>query len=136
MFVFSQNLTFWWPVKPIEPDPDQPGKLIEREFEAQFELPTPDEAEADRKNRAKLLEALLKQDISDDEYQKAQDDLRTFDDALALRRIKNWRNIVDQHGEPLPFSLFPKIFAYAHVKAAIDRAYGEAISEDKARLGN
>ena len=136
MFVFSEKPTFWWPVKPIEPDPDQPGKLIEREFEVLFELPTPEEAEADRKSRAALLEALLKPELSDDEYQTAQKSLRDFDDALALRRIRDWRKIENKAGEALPFLLFPKVFAYQNVKAAIDRAYGEAISEDKARLGN
>lgn len=136
MFVFSENLSFWWPVKPIEPDPEHAGKLIEREFEVLFELPTPEEGEADRKARAALLEALLKPELGDEEYQKAQADLRAFDDELALRRIKDWRKISDQGGNPLPFSMFAKVFAYAHIKSAIDRAYVEAISEDKARLGN
>lgn len=136
MFVFSKNLTFWWPVKPIEPDPDRPGKLIEYEFEAQFELPTPDEAEADRKDRIKLIEALTKKDLEEEAYQRAEEALRAFDEALVLRRIKNWRNIQGKDGKDLPFSLFPKVFTHPHIKAAFDRAYGEAISEDKARLGN
>lgn len=136
MFVFSENLTFWWPVKPIEPDPDHPGKLIEREFEVLFELPTPDEANADRKARAELLEKVTNLDLTDEDYQAAQQNLRAFDDALALRRIKDWRKIANKDGVALPFSSFPKVYAFQHIKSAIDRAYGEAISEDKARLGN
>lgn len=136
MFLFSENLTFWWPVKPIEPDPDQPGKFIEREFEVLFELPTPDEAEADRKARLELIEALTKPNLGDDDFKIAQNNLQASDDAMALRRIKDWRNIADKDGVALPFALFAKVFAYPHIKTAIERAYVEAISEDKARLGN
>lgn len=136
MFVFSENLTFWWPVKPIEPDPDNPGQLLERSFEVLFEQPTPEVTEHRRKTRAALLEAILKKGISDDEYSEAQSALETFDDEVAEATVKDWRKIGDQNGKDLPFSMFPRIYKFERVRTAILRAYEEAISQDKARLGN
>lgn len=134
MFTFVETLTFWWPVKVLEPDPAKPGVLVEKEFEIQIELPDPDEAKAEAKQRRDILAKML--DASGDELDGVQAELDLFDAQLGLKRVRDWRNIQDETGTSLPFSLFPQVFKHDRIKSAVTRAYIDSVSEDRARLGN
>lgn len=135
MFKFVETLTFWWPVKVLEPDPANPGRLVEQEFEALFELPDPDLKKARADRRKTILQKIADAKTADD-VEAAQAELDAYEEQVALETVKDWRKIIDQNDKPVPFGLFPKIYRNDRVKAAIARAYLDAISEDKARLGN
>lgn len=137
MFKVVANLLFWWPVKVLEPDPDKPGKLVEKTFEAQLQLIDEDEAKTSAEVRRKIL-AKLTPDLGEDELKVLNEELEAHD-KLALRRVLvGWRDIEDADGRPLAFSeeAFSALYKIRRVRAALNRAYLEAISEDKARLGN
>ncbi|RRY09007.1 hypothetical protein [Brucella anthropi] len=137
MFKFSPNLTFWWPVKVIEPHPDEPGKLVEHEFEAKFETVPPEEGKAWLKARNALV-AKITPDLSEAEIEALQSELDEHD----LKRVKNvlrdWRNVSDADGKVIPFNdtTFRLLYDHIRVRNGIVRAYLDALSEDKARLGN
>ncbi len=137
MFKVVPNLTFWWPVKVLEPDPEQPGKLAEREFEAEFKLLDDKEAKASAEAR-RLIVARFSPDLDDKGLQAVTDELEAHDKAALRRVLTDWRNIVDMGGKPIPFDdqAFAAAYNMYRVRTALNRAYKEAISEDQARLGN
>lgn len=137
MFKFTPNLTFWWPVKVIEPNPDKPGELTEHEFQAQFEMLPPDEAKASAKKR-QAIAAKISPDLNDSQIEDIQTELDEHDRSGVLRVLRGWDKLADAEGKPIPFNptTFEMVYAYRHVRNALVRAYIEALSEDKARLGN
>ncbi len=137
MFKFSTNITFWWPVKVIEPNPNEAGKFIEHEFKAKFEMLPPDEGKTSAKARQAIVSKITP-DLSDDEVEAIQSELDEHDLNLLLRTLRGWDNIHDADGKPISFSEanFRLIYAYRHIRNAFVRAYIDALSEDKARLGN
>lgn len=38
MFTLVHDLTVWWPVKVIEPDPEKPGSYLEQTFDVLLEI--------------------------------------------------------------------------------------------------
>ena len=137
MFKVVPNLTFWWPVKVLEPDPDKPGKLIEQAFEAEFKLLERSEAKASAEARRQIM-ARVSPDLDEETLKAIADELEAHDKAAVRRVLVDWREVVDGKGNPIPFDdqTFAALYNMDRVRAAFNRAYAEAISEDKARLGN
>lgn len=137
MFKVVPNLTFWWPVKVLEPDPERPGKLVTQEFEAEFKLLDREEAKASAEKRRQIM-ARVSPDLDEETLKAIADELDAHDKAAVRRVLVDWRDVVDGKGQPIPFEdqTFNALYNMDRVRAALNRAYAEAISEDKARLGN
>lgn len=137
MFKLVRNLTFWWPVKVIEPDPFNPGKTIEYQFEAEFEILDRDEDKRVKAKRAELL-ARLSKDSSETNIAQVEAELEALDEGSFRRAIRNWRNIGDEDGNPLVFTeeTFAAALKHDRVRAGLVKAYRDAVSQDGARLGN
>ena len=137
MFIFSEKLTFWWPVKVLEPSPDDPGTKVEGEFEAMFELMSPE----DQKTAAHERMAILKEitpDLSEYEIDALQKKLDAHNLKTISKVLKNWRGLGISPTEELPFSeaALKRVYGHARYRNALTRAYLEATDDDKARLGN
>ena len=137
MFVFVSSLTCWWPVKVQEPDPEKPGQMTEYSFEIEFEILDRDETRRMEDERTALLKQ-VETDASEENLRKVQDELEARAVSSFRRVIRNWRGIVDEDKKPVPFSeaTFAAAMRHNRIRTAINRAYQEAIGEDKARLGN
>jgi hypothetical protein len=137
MFKLSSELTFPWPVKVIEPDPKHAGKLIEHEFQVIFAIIDPDDAKKSAEERRTIL-AKMKPETELGELKVIQAELSAHDEKALRAVVRGWENIIDDDGKPIKFTDVTFRAAYAHerVKVALIRAYEEAISQDKARLGN
>lgn len=137
MFKLVANLTCWWPVKIMEPDSDRPGKYIEREFEVEFQILDREETRRIDDLRVELLKTAEK-DTSDEGLRKSQAELDAYDMKAFRRVLKNWRGIIDENDNPVPFTeeAFAAAMKHDRVRVGLNRAYQEAISQDKARLGN
>ncbi|MCJ2874787.1 hypothetical protein JUM41_11125 [Rhizobium pusense] len=136
-FKLSSELTFKWPVKVLEPDQGTPGKLIEREFTAHFAIIDPEQSKETDKQRVALFEQ-IKPDMDVKDLWDVQALIDAHDFNALSQVMRGWHGIVDDGDEPIPFNSDNLKMVYAHdrVKNALRRAYQEAISEDKARLGN
>ncbi|MCK3776471.1 phage tail assembly chaperone [Ensifer sesbaniae] len=138
MFKLSPNLTFKWPVKVLEPSPNDPGKLVEYEFGAVLKLVDRDQAaENDRKRQDILARAAKERDPG--KLRAIDEELREHARATTAEVVVGWdERLCDENGKPIPFSEanLRAILNYRRVEEAFARAYQEAISEDKARLGN
>ncbi len=136
MFKVKKNLTCWWPVTVKEPDADKPGEIRESVFEVEFVIP----GRAERKRLADEREALLKAWREADDADAAAaigEQLETFGEHRYREAILNWRGIEGDEG-PLDYSLenLNLLLDSDYVRRALDAAYTEAVTLDKARLGN
>ncbi|CDN93477.1 hypothetical protein [Agrobacterium tumefaciens] len=136
-FKLSQELTFPWPVKVIEPNPHIPGKLLEQEFIAQFALISPDRAKARDAERLAILEQ-VKPETEGEELRKINEALAAHDFKALTDVLRGWDGVFDDYNNAIPFNpeTVEIVCAHTRVKNALIRAYRESISEDKARLGN
>lgn len=137
MFKLVDNLTAWWPVKVLQPDPDRPGKMKEFEFEIEFEIIDRDETRRMDEQRAELIKQ-AEADPSEATLRRVQGALEEADLASFRRVIRNWRGIVDEQDRPIAFTEESFLVAMKHnrIRAGINKAYQEAIGQDGARLGN
>lgn len=136
MFKVKKNLTCWWPVKVKEPDPEKPGEILESEFEVEFAIP----GRAERKRLSDEREALLKSLRDADEPEAAAaigEQLEAFGEHRYREAILNWRGIEGDAGV-FEYSLanLELLLDSDYVRRALDAAYTEAVTLDKARLGN
>lgn len=137
MFKLVKTLTAWWPVKVYEPDPENPGKFVSFEFQAEFEILDREEVGKNEAARAAVF-AEFEGATGDNrlrELQQKLDDLQTRE---FLRVMRNWRGVVDDNDQPLTFTeqAFLEALKRNHVREAISVAYAEAIDTGKARQGN
>jgi dTDP-4-dehydrorhamnose 3,5-epimerase-like enzyme len=136
-FKLSSELTFKWPIKVLEPDQSTPGKLVERVFMGHFAIIEPALAkETDAKRRAILEQITEKTEAKD--LKDIQALLEAHDFSALKDVLRGWHDLLDEDDKPIPFNSETLKMVYAHqrVKNAFNRAYQEAVSEDKARLGN
>ncbi|WP_435656050.1 hypothetical protein [Brucella pituitosa] len=137
MFKFTPNLNFTWPVKVIEPDQLNPGKFIEHEFEALFEMLPPDESKKSAKERLAIA-AKITPELTDAEVDAIQTELDNHDLKSVKRVLRGWNGVNDADDKPIPFNdtTFRMLYEYRHIRNGFVRAYMDALSEDKARVGN
>lgn len=147
MFKLVKNLTTWWPVTVLEPDESNPGTLVERKFQAQFVIRSRDEVKALQEKR----DALMKQLPGSDEYladfkaatakaTEINNAIEAHDREVFHLNITGWKDVVDEGDEetPIPFSsdALDMALNLDRVRLGLVKAYEEAGSNDKARLGN
>lgn len=136
MFKVKKNLTCWWPVTVKEPDPEKPGEILESEFEVEFAIP----GRAERKRLSDEREALLKSLRETEDADQAAEiatQLEAFGEHRYREAILDWRGIEGDEG-PFEYDLFnlETLLDSDYVRRALDAAYTEAVTLDKARLGN
>ncbi len=136
MFVLRKNLTCLWPVKVVEPSPDDAGKTIESEFTIDFLIIDREQREANDKAREALLEELQKE-TDTDALKVIRDKLSAFAAERYAEAIHGWSGI-EADGKPFEYSpaALQQLLANDYVRRAIDEAYNEAVTLDKARLKN
>ncbi len=136
-FTVKNTLQFPWPVKVWEPHPEKPGKLIEREFIGHFKLIDPEVSRAHDDTRRAIVDEITPETTAE-EMKDIQRRVEEHDHATSLELFCGWDGIEDEEKQPITFSpeAFEEIYRMPRVAAAIKRAYREAVSEDKARLGN
>lgn len=137
MFKLSSELTFPWPVKVIEPDPKKAGKLIEHEFIAIFAILDPERIEASLAARRAVL-AKMHPEATLEELKELDEELKLHDRTALFDILRDWSDLLDDDGKPIRFTqaMFNEVIKHKRVRNGLIRAYEEAISEDKARLGN
>ncbi|WP_158513628.1 hypothetical protein [Brucella inopinata] len=79
-------------MKVIEPNPDAPGKFVEHEFKAQFEMLPPDDAKSAAKERAAIV-AKIVSDLSDEQTEAIQSELDEHDRKQVQRVLRNWEPV-------------------------------------------
>lgn len=123
MFVLAERYRFPWPVIVLSPDPANAGVTIEQTFEAIFEPLPEDEARA-------LNEEFLALETLEERVAHQHD--------LLLRVVKGWNDVITADGMPVPFApeTLQSALQYPWVSRGFYAAYSEAMSGDKARLGN
>jgi hypothetical protein len=147
MFKVVKNLTTWWPVKVLEPDNDHPGKLVERVFQAEFLIRGREEAKALQEERNALLKQLPNSDDYLKEYAAAAEKadeigakIDAHDRNVFHQSIKNWKDVVHEGDDetPIPFTpdALDMVLNLDRARVGLAQAYEEAVSNDKARLGN
>lgn len=150
MFKLVKNLAAWWPVSVLEPDPDQPGKLLEHSFEAQFIIRGKEEMKGHNERRQELTKQLMEAigragtatadeaDAINAEIKQLTDRIEAHDRSMFHLMVANWRGVIGEDDQPIPFSAAALDGALDHdrIRVGLNRAYEEAISNDKARLGN
>ena len=137
MFKLSREVTFPWPVKVIEPDPAKAGRLLEHEFEATFAIVDPKVTKARNEERKAILRRMA-DETPLEELKAIEAEVDEHDFVTLKTYLRGWSNIADDDGRAIPFNddTLRAVYAHARVKNALVRAYQEALSEDKARLGN
>lgn len=145
MFKLVKNLAVWWPVSVLEPDSDNAGQLKESQFEVELVIRGKDELKAYDDARLALVNQLPNADdyLADAKTAstKASDiaaQIDAHDRKIFQMTFTNWRNVVDENDQPIAFSAeaLDQALNYERVRAGLNRAYADAISQDKARLGN
>lgn len=145
MFKLVKDLAVWWPVSVLEPDNDNPGSLKEFTFEGQFVIRGKDELKSYGDERDALLKQLPSAEDYAADYKAASQkvaetgtQIEAHDRKMFHLMVTNWRGIVGEDDQPLPFT--PDNLDYAlgfdRIRVGLNRAYDEAVSNDKARLGN
>jgi hypothetical protein len=145
MFKIVSNLTAWWPVTVLEPDNENPGTLKEETFEVEFIIRGRNELKVNQDERKALVKQLPSGDdfLSDHAAATAKGEkigakIEAHDRKMDHLSIKNWRGILDEQGNPLPFTAAALDMALNHdrIRVALNKGFEEAVSNDKARVGN
>ena len=154
-FKLSTELVFPWPVTVLEPSQTNPGKLEEKTFTGVFAIIAPEQAKARDEARKQIGReiAALQQKLADvraedgehaapglfDEITALEQKLTDHDTLAAREVFRGWRDgLVGDDDQPMTVNAenIDLVFSFTRVRAALVRAYREAISEDRARLGN
>lgn len=122
-FILAASNRYWWPVKVSIPHPTNAGQMLEQTFKMQFEAQPRDEA-IKHQTEYNGLETIEQQASHDHEQ---------------LRRLcKNWDDVEDEHGKPVPFSEDAFNAAIQHIwfRTGVYRAYAESLNGAPSGLGN
>lgn len=122
-FVLAETYTYWWPVIVRAPDPDAPGKILERTLQVQFE-PQPREVAIAAQEAYAQLTTQRERDAHEVEQ--------------LMQVCKNWDDVVDGDGGAVsctPENL-TKALNIGWFRQGVYRAYSESLNGDEARLGN
>ncbi|MVA17640.1 hypothetical protein GOZ94_01605 [Agrobacterium vitis] len=145
MFKLVPTLTAWWPVSVLEPDNDNPGTLKESTFDVELVIRGTDELKPYDDKRAELVKQLPTAEEFAADYKAASakaDEIRkqieAHDQSMFHLMVSNWRGVIDANDQPLPFSAdnLDMALGLDRIRVGLNRAYEEAVSNDKARLGN
>lgn len=126
MFVLTDDLTFWWPVTVYVPDTKTPGRLVGQTFDVKFKSLAAD--------RARELKAQF-------DALEGSDQRDAHQDWLATEVTVDWRKIVDENKEEIPFSseALSRALQYSWFRIGIYNAWTDATwgsPKTKAARGN
>lgn len=131
MFVLQDSYRYWWPVKVVLPDPENPGQILEKGFEMLFEAPEKASAEAFDREVDAQFEA---------RKEAGETTIGAFDREIEVlvRYCHDWRDVVRPDGSAVPFSpdALRGALGHAAIAAAVSRAWRGSIESGGARLGN
>ena len=145
MFKIVPQLAVWWPVTVLEPDNDNPGTLKEQTFEAEFLIRGREEAKALQDERNAFSVQLPGPDDYAKDFAAASakaaeinKTIEAHDRKVFHLSITNWRGVTDANDNPMSFTADALDMALNldRVRLGIAKAYEDAVSNDKARLGN
>lgn len=122
-FKLSETCRYWWPVTVRQPDPERAGKFATSTLEVLFEPDTRDQVLAD----IETLTALAT------DVERVEHEINRY-----LRMIADWRNVVDDNDQPVPFSsaALRQALGRNWFREAVDRAFSDSVLGQEARLGN
>lgn len=122
-FKLSNSHRYWWPVRVRIPDPECPGCIIEQTLKVQFEPLSRDELLDAQEKAARLRDFR---------------ELAEHEAAQSRRIVKNWDGVVDDAGEPVPFSPehLDRALGQSWFRKAVQDALTESMNGEAARLGN
>jgi hypothetical protein len=147
MFKLVKNLTTWWPVTVFEPDDSNPGSLVERKFQAQFVIRSREEVKELQEARDALVNELPGSDEYLADFKAATTKANEINAAIEAHdrkifhlNITGWKDVVAEGDDETPMLFSPEALDMAlnldRVRLGLVKAYEEAGSNDKARLGN
>lgn len=122
-FKLAQTYRYWWPVTVRVPDPENPGQIIEQQLKVQLVPLSQKDLDAAQDESVKL---------------KTVREVNEHGIGQLLRVVRNWEGVVDDAGEPVPFTEDGLRLALQHAwfRAGIQKALHESQNGEAARLGN
>ena len=122
-FKIAKTYRYWWPVTVHAPDPQNAGKIIEQNLKVQLEPLPQDELTAAQEESAAFTRM---RDVTDHGIR------------IMHRVVKNWDGVVDESGEPVPFTeeMLDLAMQHSWFRAGIQKALAESQNGEEARLGN
>jgi hypothetical protein len=122
-FKLTTNLLYWWPVTITLPDENSPGKWVKQSFTIQFAVMT--------EERSRALQAEIEALQTDDEKNARKHD-------ALLEVVRDWRDVVDDDKQPVPFSpeLLTQALGVVWYRTGIYQAWARSLSGEDARRGN
>lgn len=122
-FRLTTEHLYWWPVAIEMPDPDRPGKWTTQSMTMQFASMTSEEA---RKMSARIAELPTQA-----ERQAAEHD-------ILIACCRDWRDVLDEDGEPLPFSeeALRGALSLVWYRVGIYTAFAKSQQSEAGRRGN
>lgn len=122
-FKLAPTYRYWWPVTLLVPDPANAGKIVQQEMKAEFEPLPQDELTAAQEESVSLT---TMRDVTDHGIRQVK------------RVVRNWDGVVDDAGNPVPFSeaALEQALQHAWFRKGIQKALVESQNGEEARLGN
>src|SRR4051812_4719159 len=96
MFILKDEIKAWWPVKVREPNPKSAGTFQEFKFEIEMRLLDRDQAQERDDARSEILGR-------EGDARETIEALNAFDDETYLDLVSNWRGVVDEDKNEIPF---------------------------------
>ena len=125
-FRLTKVVRYWWPVTFSMPHPDRPGERVSQQLQIQFEA-------RDREAVLAAFEAFQTLKTERERVEHEHSEIRAI--------VRNWDDVVDDAGDPVPFSAAALEAALQQVwfRTAVLKAYGESLRTqqgEEGRLGN
>lgn len=122
-FKIARTHRYWWPITVRVPDPDIAGAYLDQNLKIQFE-PMP------RDEQLLAGEAVMKL--------KTAREIFDHEVGLARRVVRNWDGVVDDAGDPVPFTpeLLEAALQQSWFRKAVNDALNASLNGEEARTGN
>ena len=122
-FKLAKTYRYWWPVKLRVPDPATPGSFTDQELRVEFE-PLPQEELTAAQEESAALTTLR--------------EVTAHGIRQVKRVVRNWDGVVDDAGNPVPFSdgALEQALQHAWFRAGLQKALADSQNGAAARLGN
>ena len=122
-FKLTTEYLYWWPVTISLPDENLPGKWIKQSFTMQFATMT--------EERSRALTAEI-------EALPTEKERNARKHAALLEVARDWRDVTDEHGQPVEFSpeLLSQALGVVWYRTGIYQAWARSLAGEDARRGN
>lgn len=122
-FKLTTEYLYWWPVTIKLPDETLPGKWTTQTFTMQFAAMT--------EGRGRALQAEIEALPTEEERNARKHD-------VLLECARDWRDVTDEHGQPVEFSrdALNQALGIVWFRMAILTAWARSLAGEDARRGN